>query len=132
MDLERARKGGWREESKVGGRWVEIRGERRGSEERRWRRAASISPSQDRDRAAGRMGFWAKGLGCWKGVILCFLEVVLGFGLGFGFFGFSVVEEEGEDGGGGGSGWEDSVTSEGESFGIFLGRKGIFEMGEGF
>lgn len=46
MLLTRARNGGWKE-SNIGGLWVSINAASRGSEFRRWRRAASTSPSLD-------------------------------------------------------------------------------------
>ena len=55
MLLARARKGG-AEEAKAGGWRVSMRAESKGSERRRWRRASSISPSEDR------------GLGIWEAI----------------------------------------------------------------
>lgn len=48
MDLVRERKGELQGES-FGAGWVEMRAARRGSDERRWLRAASISGFADRD-----------------------------------------------------------------------------------
>lgn len=69
MLLVRARNGEWWD-SNVGSWWVSISAESRGSAARRWRSAASISPSADK----GLM-IWGRTLADWKALRLRFLGV---------------------------------------------------------
>ena len=116
----RARNGVWKV-SNTGEGWSSIKGERFGSALRRWRRAISTSPLQERDLATILGPTWTA---AWSWTIFDFVD--FGFRIGaWGWVWVWVVVM--------GTIWVElfgSGVSSGETFQIFRGRKWIFDGGD--